>query len=120
MGMFNSIFADLMCPKKRKLSRDTEIQIKWQDYKVRNLTTYHVGDVLEEIENEYNNTWIRTDYICNVCSKFTTGKDGMRYIKTEDQSRHYVFIRIEEGRICEILTEEEFKKTGVKQFVKYW
>ncbi|MFH1288963.1 MAG: hypothetical protein ABII25_09770 [bacterium] len=120
MGMFNSIYADLLCPDKRKISKDVEIQIKWQKYEARILAVYHLGDILEDIEDEYDNNWIRTDYICNICSKYTNGHKGTTYIKTEDQKRHYVFIEIENARICKILTEEEFPKQGVKTFVNYW
>ncbi len=43
----------------------------------------------------------------------------MEYIKSEDQSRHIVFVRIENSRICEIVSEEEFNKIGVTDFVDY-
>ena len=120
MGMFNSIYADLLCPKAEDISKDTEIQIKWQHPRSRTLEVYHQGDVLEDLEEEYNNTWIRTDYICNVCSRHTTGRHGRPYIKVEDQQRHYVFIRIEEARICEIVTQAEFVQKGVETYVEYW
>ncbi len=119
MGLFNSIFFDLNCPTKHGISKNTEIQIKWQDYRVRGINSYHVGDVLEEIEDEYNDTWIRTDFICNVCSKFTKGWKGMEYIKSDDQNWHIVFVRIENSKICGILSEQEFNKIGVKEFVDY-
>ncbi len=119
MGLFNSIIADLYCPSKHNVSKNTEIQIKWQDLKVRGINSYRVGDVLEEIEDEYNNAWIRTNFICNTCSKFTKGWKGMEYIKLEDQSRHNIFVRIGNSKICEILSEEEFNKTGEKHFVTY-
>ena len=120
MGMFNSIFADLRCPAQQEVGTDTEIQIKWQAPQARVLAVYHLGDLLEDIEPEYDNAWIRTDYICRVCSKHTTGRNGIRYIKTDDQRRHPVFVRIDRGKICEIFTEEEFEKTGVTDFVEYW
>ena len=119
MGLFNSIFADLYCPSKSRISKNTEIQIKWQDQKVRGINSYRIGDVLEEIENEYNKTWIRTDFICNVCSKLTKGRKGMEYIKLEDQSRHNIFVRIANSKICGILSEEEFNKIEEKNFVDY-
>jgi len=119
MGMFNSIIADLRCTSKREL-KSSEIQIKWQSREVRALTVYHIGEVLESIEAEYDNTWIRTDYICNVCSKHTTGKNGVAYIKMDDQQRHLVFVHIGRGKICEILTEPEFEKTDVVDFIHYW
>ena len=43
----------------------------------------------------------------------------MDYIKTEDQTRHIIFIRIENSKIREILSEEEFEEIGVKDFVDY-
>ena len=120
MGMFNSIFADLRCPTKQEVGSSTEIQIKWQVPESRVLAGYYLGDVLEDIEPEYDNTWIRTDYICRVCSTYTTGKNGITYIKTADQRRHPVFVHIDQGKICEILSEQEFEKTGVADFVHYW
>jgi hypothetical protein len=117
MGMFNSIIADLCCPTRQEVARDTEIQIKWQIHEARALNVYHVRDVLEDIEAEYDNTWIRTDYICRVCSKHTIGKNGIAYIKALDQQRHPVFVRVDHGGICEVLTEEEFTKLGVADYV---
>ena len=119
MGLFNSIFADLHCPKKEGVSKNTEIQIKWQRPEVRGISSYRVGDVLEEIEDEYNNTWVRTDFICNVCSHFTKGWKGIKYIKSEDQRRHKIFVRINKGTIVDILSVEEFEKIGAKGFVDY-
>ena len=119
MGMFNSIYADLRCPTKQEVGSDIEIQIKWQTRESRVLAVYRLGDVLEDLEPEFDNTWIRTDYICPVCSQHTIGKHGIRYIKTEDQRWHLVFVRTEKGKICEILTEDEFEKTGVTNFVQY-
>lgn len=117
MGMFNSIYADLLCPDKNKISKNTEIQIKWQKYEARVLAVYHLGDTLEDIEEEYNNNWVRTDYICNVCSKHTTSRDGTTYIKTEDQKWHFVFIKIDKGRIANIVPENEFSKQGVNTYI---
>lgn len=119
MGMFNSIYADLLCPIRGEISKHTEIQIKWQHRRVRALTHYRVGDILEEIDDKYNNTWIRTDYICRVCSKHTKGLRGMDYIKTEDQKRHIIFVRIENGKICRILSEGDFNEMGLTDYVDY-
>ena len=120
MGMFNSVYTDLLCPDKQDISKDTEIQIKWQKPEFRSLNIYHLGDILEEIDDEYNNNWIRTDYICKTCSNHTKGYKGRPYIKADDQKRHYVFVRIEKTRIRDILTEEEFRQKGIKKFVDYW
>lgn len=116
MGLFNSIISDLYCPVKDEISRNTEIQIKWQHPSVRGMSLYHVGDVLEEIEDKYNDTSVRTDFICNVCSKFTRGSKGTEYIKTDDQSRHKIFVRIENGEICQILSEDDFNETCILDF----
>ena len=116
MGMFNSIYADILCPIKNEISGNTEIQIKWQERSNRTLSIYRIGDILEELEDEYNNKWVRTDYICKVCSKYTTGKNDYPFIKVEDQSRHFVFIKIENSKIIEILSEKEFEKKGIKDF----
>ena len=118
MGMFNSIYVDILCPKKKEISKNTEIQIKWQKREARVLDVYHVGDLLENIEAEWNDNWIRTDYICKVCSKQSRYKDEV-FIKVEDQQRHFVFVNIRQGWIKEILTEEEFAKRGINKFVEY-
>jgi hypothetical protein len=119
MGMFNTILADLMCPTKREIARDSEIQIKWQVAPFRTLDVYQKGDVLEHIQNEFDNTWIRTDYICKVCSIYTTGRNGSKFIKTENQSRHLVFVKVESGLITEIFTDDDFKRLGIETYVDY-
>ena len=119
MGMFNSIYADLLCPLAEQVAKNAEIQVKWQQREARLLDVYHLGDTLPQIDREYNNTWIRTDYTCTLCSKHTTGRDGTKFIKTEDQNRHLVFVRIQDAKIRDILTEKEFDKTGIRNFVTY-
>jgi hypothetical protein len=119
MGMFNSIFADLRCPVKQDVATKSEIQIKWQSKRALALNVYHLGDILEDIEAEYDNTWIKTDYICAVCSKQTTGKNAIKFIKTNDQQRHPVFVRIADGKITQICTETEFMALNVTDFVNY-
>ena len=119
MGMFNSIVSDLLCPDNKAVSKNAEIQIKWQAYEERCLDVYRVGDTLKCILPEFDNCFIRTDYICDACSKHTTLKNGMRFISTSDQKRHYVFVRIVKGRIERVMTEEEFRNTDIKDFVDY-
>ena len=117
--MFNAIHADLACPETGRTSEDAEIQIKWQSPESRALSRYRAGDVLENIQDAYDDVWIRTDYICSSCSKHTKGRAGAYHIRVEDQKRHPVFIRIENGRICEILTEEAFMRRDIPTFVDY-
>src|SRR5258708_1427776 len=102
MGMFNSIRADLMCPVKRQIGINTEIQIKWQKREARMLSVYRLGDLLEDIEPEFDNHWIRTDYICEVCSNKTTGYGGIPYVRVDDQQRHHVFVKIEQSKVAKI------------------
>ena len=117
MGMFNSISADLICPITGWLSRGTEIQIKWQDRDARQLETYRLGDTLDQLDLDYDNTWVRTDYICNSCSPKTVGYKGMEFIRSNDQHRHPVFVQIEQGKIRQILTEAEFQAQGENTFI---
>lgn len=117
MGMFNSIHADLVCPVKGEIGRDTEIQIKWQKPNVRLLTVYRLGDLLEDLEGEFNNHWIRTEYICEVCSKRTIGYGGKPFIDSDDAKWHRVFVKVKDGRIAEMLGEKEFKKLRITDFV---
>lgn len=119
MGMFNLILADLMCPVKRQIGTNTDIQIKWQKREMRTLSAYHLGDLLEDIEPEFDNHWIRTDYICEVCSNKTTGYREIPYVRVDDQQRHHVFVKIEKSKVVKILTEEEFKEEKTTDFIDY-
>jgi hypothetical protein len=56
MGMFNSIYADLACPVTGEISKNTEIQIKWQDRDERVLDVYRHGDTLIGLLSKYDNT----------------------------------------------------------------
>ncbi len=116
MGMFNTIVSDITCPKTGQISKDAEIQIKWQAREARILDVYHMDDFMPDILPEYDNTWVRTDYICNVCSPKTTGRDGTPYIRTADQIWHMAFVEIRNGKVCRILSEPEFQALGISEF----
>ena len=109
MGMFDSIHAELECPETKK-SENQEIQIKWREHKYRVLDVFHTGEVIENICAEYDNTWIRTDYVCRSCTPS---------VRVEDQRRHFCYIRIEDSRVIEVLSEEDFSKLGIEKFVVY-
>ena len=117
MGMFNSIHVDLICSVKGEVGRNTEIQIKWQKPQARVLSIYHLGDPLEDLEEEFNNHWIRTEYICEVCSKKTIGYGDRPFIGADDQNWHRAFVKIKASTIEEVLGEKEFKKRRIKDFV---
>lgn len=117
MGMFNSIRADLVCPVKGGIGKDTEIQIKWQKHRARVLATYRLGDSLDGLEEGFDNHWIRTEYICEVCSKKTIGYGNEPSIDSGDEVWHQAFVKIQGSRIEEILDEKEFEKRRIKDFV---
>lgn len=115
MGMFDMIIAELECPETSE-SKQTEIQIKWRE--VRNLKPYRIGDILDELFPEYNNAWIRTDYVCPSCSPKTKSKHG-EFIKVEDQRRHYCYVRVEDSRLVAVISEKDFLTKGIEDYVDY-
>ncbi len=120
MGMFNSIRADLTCPVNGIVSKDTEIQIKWQDRDSLSLEVYRLGDILDQLDPRYNNAWVRTDYICNSCSPKTVGYNGIEFIRSDDQRRHHVYVQIKQNKICKILTEVDFSAQENMSYIEYW
>lgn len=116
MGMFNTIYADLTCAFTGKTLPGTPIQIKWQDHKCLWLGVYKVGDMLERLEPGFDNTWVKTEFICDACSRHETGWQGKPYIPTAGQVWHPAYVEIRESRICRVLNETEFTAIGVKKF----
>ena len=116
MGMFNTIVADIACQATGAVSKDTEIQIKWQDRNARVLEVYRKGDPLPDLLSKYDNGWVRTNYICSACSPKTTGYDGTPYIRSVDQHRHIAFVEVMRGRVCRVISEDQFRKLGVTGF----
>ena len=112
MGMFNSIIADLPCVANKVTARG-EIQIKWQSPEKRSGEVFYVGDVLDSILPENDNAWIKTDFVCEACSPRTKARDSISFIKVMDQRRHIILVRIENGRIVQILSEDDFKALNI-------
>ena len=112
MGMFNSIIADLPCVR-RKVTVTGEVQIKWQLPEKRTGEAFYLGDTLGGIMPEYDNAWIKTDFICEVCSTRTKARDGTSFIKVMDQQRHIIFVRIDNGRLEKIISEDDFDALGI-------
>lgn len=115
MGMFNSIVADLPCSTNGQTT-SSEIQIKWQIPSARSGAVYHLGDAIEEILPEYDNAWVRTDFVCEACSPRTKGRGSHPFIKVMDQQRHVVFVRVEQARIVEIIGEQDFLSRNIADF----
>ena len=106
--MFNSIIAELPCPTIDKVASG-EIQIKWQTPAKRAGSVYYLGDTLDDIMPEYENVWIKTDFVCEACSRRTESRHGQSFIKPMDQQRHIVFVQIENGTIRQIASEDDFQ-----------
>lgn len=120
MGMFNIIHTDLTCPVTGKLLPGTQLQIKWQEHKQLWLGVYKLGDTLEGLEPKFDNTWVKTEFICDACSRHETSRQGKPYIPTAGQVWHVVYVQMIGKRICRILNEKQFAETGVTEFVTYW
>lgn len=117
MGMFNTIVAPLTCPLTGRLLPRIEIQIKWQDYGVLALATYAIGDRLDDLEPSYDQTWVKTDFICDACSQHQRGGEGRAYIPTQSQVWHPVYVEVGDAVIRRVLNEAEFAAIGVTDFV---
>jgi len=116
MGMFNTIVVDVHCPATGRVSTHTSIQIKWQAREARILDVYHLGDFMPDILSKYDNTWVRTDFICEACSPKTAARDGTPYIRTDDQRWHVALIEVKDGKVCRVVSEHEFESLGISKF----
>ena len=117
MGMFNTIVADIACPETHQVSSGTEIQIKWQEREARILDVYRTGDSVPDILSKYDNTWVRTDYICNACSPKTISRNGTPYIRSDDQHWHVAFVEIIRGKVGRIQPEAEANALDITNFI---
>lgn len=113
MGLVDILHEKIRCPVTGK-ELDEKIYNKWRKDRTE-MTSFHVGDFVEGLEKEYQNNWIKTDYICHACSKLTHGKYG-KFVKTDDQVRHPCYVLIENNVIKEVLNEEEFLQKGATEF----
>lgn len=111
MSMYDSLIARLECPEKR-VSSDIEIQFKWSDSL---LDTYRIGDQLES--GPYGNIWIHEDYLCMLCSETEPAMLGGKPFGTSIKKSvyHAAFMHIDNGKILDVLSENEFKAKYVKE-----
>jgi len=68
----------------------------------------------------FDNTWVKTGFICEACSRHETGWQGKPYIPTAGQVWHPVYVEMREGRICRIVNQQEFVAVGLKEFATDW
>ncbi len=113
--MFDLIDIKLRCPDTRE-KLEHKVLIKWREN--RSFEHFKIGSEIKDLISEYNNVWIKTDYICESCSKKTKNKKYEKIIKIEDQKRHCCFIKIENQRIIKILPEKDFYKLGIKNYME--
>jgi hypothetical protein len=110
MSCFDNLITNLKCPNTQQY-KEEPLQLFIRKTRI-DMQTYEVGATIPLDKN--NTLWFSTDYVCNQCSKKTKSKHG-EYIRTEDQSRHNVFINMQDNKILEVLTQEEFDKRGIQQ-----
>ena len=117
MGMFNHIYVELECPK-HGVTEQGYAQIKWQEARVLELYHYSIGDSLEGLLKDYNNTWVRTDYSCRTCSPKRDYKrpDGKIVEIPIGYYPHLAFVKIKNSKIVEILSAKEAKERGITNF----
>ena len=113
MGMFNSIYADMRCPVTGLVTKDAELQIKWQEKSSRLLEEYRIGSSLAGLPERYRDAWIQDKYFCDFCLKKTAAGDEVE----RRSGWHCFFVRMEHGKIIDVLDEETFPKSSVTKFI---
>lgn len=109
MGLFDSLYVTLPCPKTG-LEREVEIQFKFGDPCVNR---YHLGDQLDE--GPYGNLWIPEEYGCDQCSTEEPAPAGSPLPTRRNAVWHKVFIHLHQGKFLEVFSDEEFKREYVKE-----
>lgn len=108
MSCFDDLIVRLKCPTTGQ-EKEEYLQLFIRKSCV-DAKTYRVGSEVEL--DKVNTVWFSTDYVCNQCSKKTKGRSG-EYIRTEDQSRHNCYINMQQNKILEVITEQEFKQRDI-------
>lgn len=132
MGLYDIIRHELECPVTHGISiREIQIKLNPLPY----LHEFKVGDKLEFGEN-MSDLWIRDRYVCKFCEGLMDEKySGWRVIlegggvlypgkegcpngrpKFEEYS-HHVFINLKNGVISDIVSEDEFRNRGLRDFL---
>lgn len=109
MDISDYIIAELACPEK-KVAEEHQIHIEWRE-KMR-FHVFQVGDVIEGLFPKYSSAWIRTQYVCNSCSGKGYCSQGA-FIRNQAERWHPCYIRMEDGKVAEIITQEEFSRREI-------
>lgn len=112
--LFDTLAINLKCPVTGKSARSS-VQLFFQNcFRDK---AFKVGDLLDNLPAEYDNIWIATAYICEACSP-KTKRGTARFIKVDDQKWHRCYLRVKNGRIMEVISEEEFNLRGIKDYIE--
>ena len=131
MGMFDTIVYGAQCPVNGVVS-EVGIQVKWLGCE---LSQYKIGDFVGFGKN-MSNLWIREEYDCSECKflmdekypgwRISLEHGGYQYNSVDNcpngrpdfgEYNHNVFVNIKKGKISDIISENEFKKKGLEDFL---
>ena len=105
--MYDSILTDIKCCNTGKVNR-AEVQINWTNE--TSLRVFNIGDTIPYLHKLYDNTWVKTDYLCHLCSKkvTTSSSDGSIFSGRTEHVRHVCYVNVVNGKILEVLSEPEY------------
>jgi hypothetical protein len=117
-SMFNEIYTDMLCDETGKLSEDSYIQAKWQKYTVLNFEVYNIGNIIPDLLPGYDNVWIKTHFLCNVClPNIVKNKKRELLEQMPEKLWHVAFAEIRDSRLLRIISKSEFEELGEKYFI---
>jgi hypothetical protein len=113
MSLFDYIVAPLACPE-RKVTEEQHIHVEWREN--THIGILHIGDVIEGLFPRYISGWIQTQYLCNSCSEKRLIPQG-EFIPVEGQQWHPCYVRMQDGKVLEVLAQEDFSGRKISHFV---
>ncbi len=132
MGMYNTIEAKLECPVNGAI-QDIEIQVRWGGGVLEH---FKIGDDINFAKN-MKSLWIKDSYVCDSCQDLMderysgwreTYDDGVHSYPAEencpngkpdiDEYSHSVYVNIQKGILMDIISEAEFKKRELSEFLE--
>ncbi len=121
MGLYDTIYVTLRCPVTKEES-ELEIQIKWTNpyYSGAEPTCMREFRVGEQLPyGPQGNLWMPEESTCKKCGEYKLiSRSEKQLVK---HGRHDVYIHLDNGKILEIILEQEFdfrtKEGKIKEFV---